>query len=336
MVIPPPVAGTISGPDSVCVGASISLTETVSGTEWTMLNGKASVTGTGVVLGASAGYDTVVFTITNYCGLVYTMKQIYVNTLPDPGTIIGKDSLCVGVGDTLLETSIYGSWSATNGNATVIPIMEGGLATGLSAGVDTIMYNVTNGCGTTHDTMTVVINAPLAPPVISGTTYVCVGGRLDTLSCSPTGGVWSSANDLIALVIGDTAIGVNPGLTTISYTLSNFCGSVSAVDTIQVYSMKQCDSIDSALNFVPELLNPGGKIIVYPNPTSGQFAVSLPANLTSGALEIADMVGKTIMRRPFSGNSNPEFDLTGVADGNYIVQITSGTTVYRTKLELRH
>ncbi len=62
----------------------------------------------------------------------------------------------------LSDIVIGGAWSASNGRATV----AGGLVTSVSAGIDTISYSVTNGCGTQSATLPVTIS-PIATPSVS-------------------------------------------------------------------------------------------------------------------------------------------------------------------------
>lgn len=73
---------------------------------------------------------------------------VYIDTaVPNSGFIIGKDTVCIG--DTILlsitsgGSGAWASWYALNTKATV----AAGTVTGLTAGIDTIMYTVTDGCG---------------------------------------------------------------------------------------------------------------------------------------------------------------------------------------------
>ena len=66
-VVAPLNAGAITGPDTVCMDASIILTETVTGGTWGRSNNRALITG-GIVTGVSSGLDTITYTVTNVCG----------------------------------------------------------------------------------------------------------------------------------------------------------------------------------------------------------------------------------------------------------------------------
>jgi len=142
---PLPDAGTINGVDSVCVGASITLTDAISGGAWGISNGYATISGAGIVMGVSAGIDTVNYRVTNSCGAAQTTFAVAVDPLPQTGTVTGQTSVCIGELDTLTGAPGGGVWNSSSANATV----NDGIVTGVSAGVDSIRYGFTNSCGST-------------------------------------------------------------------------------------------------------------------------------------------------------------------------------------------
>ncbi len=83
-------AGVIVGPDSVCVGAAITLTDSVTGGLWSASNTSASVA-EGVVRGVSAhgwmgvpSVDTICYVVTEVCGADTAIKIVEVDTIPYP------------------------------------------------------------------------------------------------------------------------------------------------------------------------------------------------------------------------------------------------------------
>ncbi|MCD6013805.1 MAG: hypothetical protein K0Q79_3667 [Flavipsychrobacter sp.] len=76
-----------------------------------------------------------------------------VDTIPSAGTITGIDSVCTGSTITLSSTVTGGIWSAANATATV---SSSGIITGVTPGVDTVMYIATN--GTCADTAFYTVN----------------------------------------------------------------------------------------------------------------------------------------------------------------------------------
>jgi len=150
---PLPDAGTINGVDSVCVGTNITLTNAVSGGAWGISNGYATISGTGIVTGVSAGIDTVNYRVTNSCGTAQTAFAVAVDPLPQTGTVTGQTSVCIGELDTLTGAPGGGVWNSSSANATVID----GIVTGVSQGMDTIRYGFTNSCGTNATSYAVTI-----------------------------------------------------------------------------------------------------------------------------------------------------------------------------------
>ncbi len=74
-----PYAGTIAGPESVCVGSGVTVTNAVPGGVWSANNGNAAISGTGVVTGILAGTDIISYTVNNGCGTATASQEIVVN-----------------------------------------------------------------------------------------------------------------------------------------------------------------------------------------------------------------------------------------------------------------
>lgn len=153
-VNPSPDAGTITGTDSICLGTSTTLTDTISGGMWSSSNtGIASINSGGVLTGAGIGSATISYIATNVCGTDTAVFPLIIKPLPIAGTITGNDSVCIDSNIVLIDTTSGGTWSAANGHATV----TGGVVTGISAGTDNITYTVTNSCGTVTTSKTIRI-----------------------------------------------------------------------------------------------------------------------------------------------------------------------------------
>ncbi len=154
-------APVISGPASVCVGSTISLSATgtpAASNPWVSSNTTvATVSTTGVVTGISAGTALIIFTNSSNCKDTLTVT---VNSLP---TITGAANVCVGATITLTGSAAP---SATNpwvsSNTGVATVSNTGVVTGVATGTATITYTNSNGCITT----TVINVRPI--PVISG------------------------------------------------------------------------------------------------------------------------------------------------------------------------
>ncbi len=227
---PQPNAGAITGPASVCVGSSITLSDGVPGGAWSASNTYATVAN-GIVTGVSAGTQNILYSVTNVCGTATAAKTITVNPLPDAGTISGPNSVCVGTTITLTDGNAGGTWSAANANASVL----NGVVTGLLPGTDNISYTVTNVCGTISTTQLMTINPQPNAGTIAGPSAVCEGSSI-TLTNNITGGTWSS-NSASATVAGGVVTGVTPGIYIISYSVTNVCGTAVATQSITVNTL---------------------------------------------------------------------------------------------------
>ena len=216
-VTPAPV---ISGNSSMCPGASTTFVDAVSGGTWSSSDGSIATVdaASGVVIASvsNTGTATISYATTG-CGV--TTQVVSVN--PSPLPIQGSSSECAGTTITVSDASAGGTWSSSNGNAS---INGAGLITGISAGGATISYTLADGCFVTYAN-TILPN----PSNISGTGAVCIGSTA-TLSDATTGGTWSSSSTANATIGSASGIisGVAIGSATITYTASG-CISTSVV-----------------------------------------------------------------------------------------------------------
>ncbi len=234
----PAIPSPISGSLSVCVGAATPLTDVVTGGTWSSANpGVGTVSASGIVTATGIGTTTISYIISNGCGSNSVAAEITVNTLPAaPTSISGTASLCAGGTTPLSNATAGGVWTSTN--PSVGTVGTSGIITGIGTGTTTISYTLTNGCGSTAAMLVVTVNPlPTTPAAISGTRSVCEGGATTSLSDVTAGGIWSSVNTAIA-TIGTSGLvtSVSAGTTTISYTITNSCGSTAAVAIVTVNS----------------------------------------------------------------------------------------------------
>ncbi len=235
---PLPVVAAIGGPNTVCQLASITLTETTPGGVWSEITGNATVVG-GTVTGVNAGTDDISYAVTNSCGTVTVTQTVTVNPLPDAGSIAGLSTVCVGSSIVLTDLAPGGTWSASNGNASVV----GGTVTGITATTtDDISYSVTNGCGTAIATSTVnIIDLLGLGSSLTGPSVVCVGSGI-TLSSVVAGGVWSESTGNTSVVAGSVT-GLFAGTDVINYALSNACGINNISKTVTVNPLPNAGTI---------------------------------------------------------------------------------------------
>ncbi len=226
------VAGTISGPTSVCVGSSVTLSPSVSGGIWS--SGSIATISGGTLTGLAAGIDTVNYIVINSCGTAVARYIVTVNPLPVPGAIAGAASACLGATSVYTDAVTGGTWSSSD--AAVASVSTAGSLNAIAVGTSIISYTVSNGCGAASATAAVavaVVTMPVAG-TITGATAVCACADT-TLAITSAGGIWSSSNITIASVnsAGNVAC-IAAGSATISYTVTNICGTDVATLPITV------------------------------------------------------------------------------------------------------
>jgi Secretion system C-terminal sorting domain len=162
-------------------------------------------------------------------------------------TIInGTPQVCVGSTTTLTDSTGSGTWSSAN---TSIATVSGGVVTGVSAGATAIQYTVTTSCGTITTSKTVTVGSPAGS--IVGIDSIC-SGNMASLIDTPAGGSWSSSATTVANVSSAGMVhGVSAGTATITYTLTNACGTTSATANFTVVAAPSSPTItrtDSTLS----------------------------------------------------------------------------------------
>ena len=209
-----PLPAAITGPDSVCVGLTVTLGSSPTGGTWSTTDATISTIDPvlGNLYGNSAGTDTVVYTLGTGC---LVSRAETVNPLPAP--VVGPAAVCAGLTITFTDDTLGGSWSTSPpGTASIDPIS--GVLTGEAAGSATVTYTIPTGCIATAP---VTVN-PLPAP-ITGASAVCLG-LTTTLSDLTGTGTWSSSDASVATIDGSGNVtGTGVGLDTITYTLGTGC-----------------------------------------------------------------------------------------------------------------
>ena len=149
------VAGAITGTATACIGATLTLADTVMGGTWAVSNSHAIVTA-GMVTCITAGIDTVKYSVTNSCGTTTATHAITISPLASVGTITGMDTVCIGHSITLSDSVSGGTWAAGSGDATVSSM---GVVTGVAVGATTISYAVANACDTATAVLGVYVDS---------------------------------------------------------------------------------------------------------------------------------------------------------------------------------
>ncbi len=208
--------GPISGSQNICLGRSISLTDTTVGGIWSSLNNFATINNSGIVTGVKPGIDTIKYVINFNVGCPDSAFFIVsINPLPQIGQITQDSTVCLSKSVSLFDTTFGGTWVSSN--SAIATISNTGVVTGIAVGVDTIRYIVTNANGCTDSVFLSfsVKKQPVAAP-ITGLNTVCVGKNI-TLSDTSAGGVWYSDHVGIATILNGVVTGNASGIDTIRY-----------------------------------------------------------------------------------------------------------------------
>jgi len=144
----------------------------------------------------------------------------------------GASSLCIGTNTTLSNSSAGGTWSTNN--SAVATVDATGKVSGISAGTAIISYTITVGNCVVSAPVAMTVNAPPSPASITGNQAVCAGDSI-SLNDATVAGVWSSSNTGNASIDATGKVkGISAGSTTITYQVSNACGSVQSTKLITV------------------------------------------------------------------------------------------------------
>jgi len=211
------VPGPIAGNTPICVGGTITLSNSASGGTWSSVPLSVATIGAGgMVLAISAG--TAMVSYNNTCGTA----SVTVTVNPVAGPIMGNTPVCPGSSITLSNSLPGGTWTCSP--ASVATISAGGVLTAVATGTAIVSYS------TLCNTVTAVVTVNGTPGPITGNTPVCPGNTI-ALSNSLGGGIWSCTPASVATIsTGGIVTGVAAGTAVVTYTVT--CGSVTATITV--------------------------------------------------------------------------------------------------------
>ena len=296
-------AGSVIGADSVCIGASVTYSDSVIGGTWTATG--VSIAG-GVIVPMLVGIDTISYATTNSCGSVNAWKSIFVGSVSGSGTISGPTNICSGTVATYTDTVIGGVWMSTYGGIT------GGIFDPTVSCVDTISYQITNFCGVSTSEFIVSVNPIPEAGVIIGADSLCVAANTTVFSSSG-GGLWSASNGNATISGLGFVTGVAAGRDTLTYTVTNLCGSASASAVLTVDPLPFAGTIVG-----PDTICVGSPVTLSTSGSGGDWLLSAPsvATIVSGVLtgvaDGADSVYYTVVNSCGSSVSTLAVDILSV------------------------
>ena len=234
-----PLAPSITpvGPVLLCDGVSTTLTANGTGGTYIWNTG---ATGSTLTVSTAGSYSV---TESNTCGASPSSNVVVVTTGTTPTqpstpsvSPAGPILLCDGGTTTLTASGGSGSYTwSTGANTSSITVSTAGNYFVYSPGT-------TNACGTAPNSAnsnTVVVTTNNSPVVaaITGLNQVCAGSTIN-LNNSTAGGTWSSSNNAIATVNSSGVVtGIAAGTATISYAVTNSCGTTTVTHAVTVNAL---------------------------------------------------------------------------------------------------
>lgn len=146
----------ITGPDSVCLGSTITLFDSVAGGIW-----KSNNTGiftidslTGVVTTVAPGQARAVYTITT--GSCPDSVRLRIRVQVPGMPLVGPTEVCIDSMFRVFDTARGGTWTLSDASL-AMQIAPQGIFQATAAGTLTIHHNVNNACGIYDDSITINI-----------------------------------------------------------------------------------------------------------------------------------------------------------------------------------
>ncbi len=106
------------------------------------------------------------------------------------------------------------------------------------------------------------------------------------------------------------------------------------IDDINIYKGTPSDDLIAELN--DEI--PSSALKIYPNPTTGQLNILIPASENDAAIiEVTDLSGKVVKEKKTmlnSGENLVQFDLGTLSNGMYIIHLNTVSGNYTQRIEL--
>lgn len=197
---------------------------------------------------------------------------------------------------------------------------------GLASSIYPFTYTLTDGCANDNETIQLEIYSPSSAGA-DGTLSVCLNEPFNLLAeldgNVDFGGSWYNNQNIQLSSSLDTA-GVTGGQFEYQYIVSN---GVCPFDTASITVI-----IDASCDYLVGLEDLETFIHVYPNPTNGNFEVSISKQFNSGFISIEDLNGKIIRRITTVYGVVNLIDISDVMNGVYLIRIKVDSGEYITRI----
>lgn len=170
------------------------------------------------------GIDSFKVKVANSLAFDIITIRVVVDPLLTPGTISGANKICLGDTTLLISSQTSGVWSGSGTLLELQPSLSTCIVKGISVGIDTVRYTLTNACGSIAAEKVITVNPLPYAGTISGPSALCKGSTV-AFSASISDGTWSASNLNVSVYSTSPTTcdvtGVNAGGATIAYGVSD-------------------------------------------------------------------------------------------------------------------
>lgn len=178
-----------------------------------------------------------------------------------------------------------------------------------------------SGCDSIIHTIVTIIPLPCTPPVSQSVSNITTtSAKINWTAVVPAtqyniwyrttgGGIWMKKN---ATGTSKKLTGLLSGVT-YEYKIRSKC--------TDVYSGFAGSGFFTTLPLRSDEFKTLDDVVVYPNPTSGAFTVSLPEHSGNGYIRVFDIFGRCVHYAPFTNNAQLQIDLENSQSGLYVIKI---------------
>jgi hypothetical protein len=268
-------------------------------------------------------------------GVYNTFSNIYNDTVSFDNNVLTNDGnwsqvfvakLKSGIG--MLMTSVTQTNVSCNGlcNGTAIATASGGqppytflwtpggqttdTKTDMCAGIYTYLITDSGGNSTSR---IVTITQPIAIIASASAENIncSINSNTDLLTGIPAGGTFSGIG-VSGTNFDPSVAGLGTWIVSYTYTDGNGCSDTATINiTVNLSTGVTISEFE------------GGKLDVYPNPSSGRFTVNLKDKTFETKICVYDVLGNCVFDKVSMKNSNEKIDLTNQPKGIYTLEIES-------------
>jgi hypothetical protein len=148
-------------------------------------------------------------------------------------------------------------------------------------------------------------------------------------------GVSANGQMLVRQTVGVSGSSMTLDLEGSTYVIQQSIGQASVIGTFQTPAISARQGFIQPLNVkvVSKPLEDGLNLSIYPNPFKSQLMIKFDKQTeTSVEFQIWDLLGRQVYYNQFPPSSEIPLDLNFLSKAQYIMNITSGSAIYTTKI----